>query len=46
MRGHELIVIYMKKIEVASEAGCENKTTRHSSLVLLDDVEACNKEAA
>jgi hypothetical protein len=32
MRGHELIVIYMKKIEVASEAGCENKTTHHRRL--------------
>jgi hypothetical protein len=44
MYEYKLIAIYMKKIEVECEAGCEDKTTHHSLLVLLDYVEACNKE--
>src|ERR1700694_2639623 len=43
-RSTSLIVSYLKKIEIECEAGCEDKTTYHSLLVLLDYVEACNKE--
>ena len=44
MYDYKLIVIYLKKIEIECEAGCVDKTTHHSLLVLLDCVEACNKE--
>jgi hypothetical protein len=33
MYDYKLIVIYLKKIEIECEAGCEDKTTHHSLLV-------------
>jgi hypothetical protein len=42
MHEHKLIVIYVKKIEVACEARCEDEPSL--VLVLLDDVEPCDKE--